>query len=314
MKQFDLKVLTATGIVLTFALVLSCGKAEESGKEGKQPPSLVISSVTIKPPNPLSSSTLQAEVKPQHADTEYTYRWLVNGEEALHETESTLESDQFSKGDSIVVEVTPYQDEMSGKAVQSEPVLVQNTPPAMRSFTIEPSPAHSTDDLTARLEVVDADDDYIRIAYQWEKNKEPLSGETGETLSHDLFSKGDKISCRATFSEEETDEVTYHSSAITIANSGPTITSRLSGNNLEGFKFSYTVVAEDPDGDPLEFSLNEAPEGMTIDPSTGTITWEAGEDQRKGVYEFEAIVSDPEGSKALQPITLTFPDSDASLE
>ena len=314
MKQFDLKVLTAIGIVLSFALILSCGKSEESGKEGEQPPGLVISSVTITPTNPLSSSTLQAEVRPQQADTEYTLRWLQNGEEILHETESTLESDQFSKGDSIVVEVTPSQNEVSGKAVQSEPVLILNTPPAMRSFTIEPVPAHSRDDLTANLDVVDADDDYIRIDYQWEKNKEPIPGETGKTLSHDLFTRGDKISCSATFSEEETDEVTYQSSVITIVNSGPIITSRLSGNNLEGYSFSYTVVAEDPDGDPLEFSIDKAPEGMTIDPSTGSITWEPGEDQRKGVYEFEAIASDPEGAKAIQPITLTFPDSEESLE
>ena len=314
MKQFDLKALTAIGIVFILAFVISCGKVEESGKEGKQPTALAIRSVTIKPQNPLSSSTLQAEVKPQQTDTEYSYRWLVNGEEALHETELTLESEHFSKGDSVVVEVTPYQDEVSGEAVQSEPVLIQNTPPAMRSFTIEPSPAHSKDDLTANLDVVDADDDYIRIAYQWENNKEPIAGETGKTLSHDLFSKGDKISCRATFSEEETDEVTYQSNVITIFNSGPIITSRLSGNNMEGYSFSYTVVAEDPDGDSLEFSLDKAPEGMTIDPSTGSITWEAGEDQRKGIYEFEAIASDQEGAKAIQPITLTFPDTEESLE
>ena len=314
MKQLDLKIVTAIGIVLTLVIVLSCGKAEESGKEGKQSPALAISSVTINPQNPLSSSTLQAEVKPQYSDTEYTYRWLQNGEEILHETESTLGGDQFSKGDSIVVEVTAHQNEVSGKAVQSEPVLIQNTPPGMRSFIINPTPAYSTDDLTAHLDVVDADDDYIRIAYQWEKNKEPIAGETGKTLSHDLFARGDKISCRATFSEEETDEVTYQSNVIIIANSGPIITSRLSGNNLEGFSFSYTVVAEDPDGDPLEFSIDKAPEGMTIDPSTGSITWEPGEDQRKGVYEFEAIASDPEGAKAIQPITLTFPDSEESLE
>ena len=83
------------------------------------------------------------------------------------------------------------------------------------------------------------------------------------------------------------------------------------GNNMEGYLFSYKVVAEDPDGDTLEFSLDAAPEGMTIDSATGTISWEAGEDQRKGAYEFDVIASDPEGAKAVQPITLTFPDTDS---
>ena len=309
MKKFDLKTVTVLGMVFTFAITLSCGKTEESGKEGEQTPSPVISSVTIKPPNPLSSSTLEAVVTPQRADTEYVYRWLVNGEEVLHETEITLEGEHFSKGDTIEVEVTPYRNEVSGKAAKSESVLIINSPPAMMSLTIGPAPAHSRDDLKVYLDVSDADDDYIRIAYQWEKNKEPIAGETGETLSNDLFSKGDKISCRVTFSEDESDEVSYESNILTILNSAPIITSRLSGNNLEGYLFSYTVAAEDPDGDPLEFSLDNAPEGMNIDPAAGTISWEAGEEQRKGTYEFQVIVSDPEGAKAMQPVTLTFPDS-----
>ena len=56
---FDVKKFAVLGMVLTLALSLSCSKTEESGKEGEQTPSLVISSVTIKPPNPLSSSTLE---------------------------------------------------------------------------------------------------------------------------------------------------------------------------------------------------------------------------------------------------------------
>jgi hypothetical protein len=309
MKEFDLKTVTVLGMMFTFAITLSCGKTEESGKEGEQTPSPVISSVTIKPPNPLSSSTLEAVVTPQRADREYVYRWLVNGEEVLHETEITLEGEHFSKGDTIEVEVTPYRNEVSGKAAKSESVLIINSTPVMMSLTIGPAPAHSRDDLKVYLDVSDADDDYIRVAYQWEKNKEPIAGETGETLSNDLFSKGDKISCRVTFSEDESDEVSYQSNILTILNSAPIITSRLSGNNLEGYLFSYTVAAEDPDGDPLEFSLDNAPEGMNIDPAAGTISWEAGEEQRKGTYEFQVIVSDPEGAKAMQPVTLTFPDS-----
>ena len=314
MKEFDLKTVTVLGMMFTFAITLSCGKTEESGKEGTKTPSFVISTVNIKPPNPLSSSTLEAVVTPQQVGTEYSYRWLVNGEEVLQETEITLESEHFSKGDSVEVEVTPYQDEVSGKAANSEPVLILNSTPAMSSLTVGPAPAHSRDDLEVHLEVSDADDDYIRIAYQWEKNKEPISGETDATLSSDLFVKGDKISCRVTFSEDDSDERSYQSNILTILNSAPIITSQLSGNNMEGYIFSYSVAAEDPDGDPLEFSLDAAPEGMVIDPAAGTISWEAGEDQRKGTYEFEVIVSDPVGGKAMQPITLSFPEAAESLE
>lgn len=314
MKEFDLKTVTVLGMVLIFGLTLSCGKTEESGKEGAETPSFVISSVTIKPPNPLSSITLEAVVTPQQVGTEYAYRWLVSGEEVLHETEITLESEHFSKGDSVEVEVTPYQGEVSGKAARSEPVLILNSTPAMRSLTIGPAPAHSRDDLTVNLDVSDADDDYIRIAYQWEKNKEPITGETDATLSNEHFKTGDTISCRVTISEDDSDEVSFNSGKLTILNSAPIITSQLSGNNQEGYLFSYPVAAEDPDGDSLEFSLDNAPEGMTIDPAAGTISWEAGENQRKGTYEFQVIVSDPDGAKAMQPITLTFPEAAESVE
>ena len=308
-RACDLKAVRVIGIVLTFVLIFSCGNTEEGGKEGGQSHSPVISSVTIKPANPLSSSTLKAVVKPQQTGTEYTYRWLVNGEEVLHETETTLESEHFSKGDTVEVEVTPSQNEVSGKAEKSEPVVIINSAPAMMSLTIEPSPAHSNDDLTARLDAVDPDDDYIRIAYQWEKNKEDIAGEPAATLSKDHFKKGDTIGCRVTISDDDSDEVSYYSGEITILNSAPTITSQLSGRNMEGYLFTYRVVAEDPDGDPLEFSLDGAPEGVIIDPSTGAIRWEAGEDQRKGTYDFEVVVSDPEGARAIQSINLTFPDT-----
>jgi hypothetical protein len=235
----------------------------------------------------------------------YTYRWMNNGEEIADETESALKSDFFSKRDTIAVEVTPYHNEVGGTPVQSEPVVIANTPPAMRSFTIDPSPAYSKDDLTAALDVFDADDDYIRIAYQWKKENQALSGETDATLAKTVFTRGDTISCEVRISDDESEEVVFHSSKIAILNSAPLITSQLSGKNMEGYLFEYAVTAEDPDGDPLEFSLASEPEGMTIDSSTGMVQWEAREDQRKGNYEFQLIATDPEGAQAIQPITLT---------
>jgi RHS repeat-associated protein len=40
-----------------------------------------------------------------------------------------------------------------------------------------------------------------------------------------------------------------------------------------GQAYAYQVTADVPDGGPAAFSLLEAPAGMTIDPSTGTISW-----------------------------------------
>ena len=296
-------------MIMIFGLgtTLSCDKSEERRGTGSEITALpVINSVRIMPERPLTSDLLQAVVEPQVFTTgEYVYRWRRNGEYIIGETESTLESEYFFKDDSIEVEVIPYQDEVEGKAKRSEPVVILNSLPVIRSASIEPSPAYSKDDLKAKVDVFDADGDYIRYAYRWKKDNEEILGETGSTLSNVHFKKGDKISYRVSVTGGESEEVVLHSNVSSILNSPPRITSQSSGYITEGFLYEYKVAAEDPDGDPLTFNLSSAPEGMTIDSSSGVIRWKVGEKQREESYEFKVVVSDAEGAMAIQPITLS---------
>lgn len=63
-------------------------------------------------------------------------------------------------------------------------------------------------------------------------------------------------------------------------NAPPFITSEPITSATEGVPYSYDVDAEDPnDGDVLAYSLDVAPEGMTIDPATGLIEWTPGIEQ-----------------------------------
>jgi hypothetical protein len=75
---------------------------------------------------------------------------------------------------------------------------------------------------------------------------------------------------------------------------------------MEGGKFIYTVKAEDRDGDPVELTLKNTPEGMTLEPATGVIVWEFGEND-VGEYRPEIVASDPEGAEDVQILTLTVP-------
>ena len=57
-------------------------------------------------------------------------------------------------------------------------------------------------------------------------------------------------------------------------NQSPTITSYPVTSATEGQPYSYDVDASDPNaGDILTYSLTQAPGGMTIDPSSGVISW-----------------------------------------
>lgn len=71
----------------------------------------------------------------------------------------------------------------------------------------------------------------------------------------------------------------------------------------EGAIYTYDVEAVDPDGDTLEFSLLVHPTGMSINSTTGVITWTPTEDQ---VGENEVVIKVSDGSKSTtQSFTVT---------
>jgi hypothetical protein len=313
MKRTGLSLCGMIALGCTLVIAASCGSKEEKGKSADTAAVPAISSVEILPENPSKSSLLETVVKFAQPEktAEVRYRWMKNGKEIMGVTESTLGQDSFQKGDTIAVEVTPGIGKVTGKPVQSKPVIIVNSPPVLKSFTIEPMPAHSKDELTARLDMFDADGEYVRSSYQWKKSKEDIPGATEATLAPDYFKKGDRIGCQARVSDGEAPEVSYYSNEIEILNSAPFITSQPSAGKIEGSSYEYQVAAEDPDEDKLEFSLISAPEGMTINSETGLISWQISDQQRVGKFDFEIIARDSEGAQSVQPMTLSLSSNES---
>ncbi|WP_051309765.1 putative Ig domain-containing protein [Desulfogranum japonicum] len=79
----------------------------------------------------------------------------------------------------------------------------------------------------------------------------------------------------------------------------PVITSGAPGSVYWNSPYKYQVKATDPDNDVLTYSLTEAPEGMTIDPSTGLIEWTPSGTQM-GYYNVTARVDDGRCGEATQ--------------
>ena len=85
-----------------------------------------------------------------------------------------------------------------------------------------------------------------------------------------------------------------------LSNSSPIIESNPVTTAKEGVAYTYDVEATDPDGDTLEFSLLVHPTGMTINSTTGVITWTPAV---TGSFDVTVEVSD--GSKsATQSFTI----------
>jgi len=88
-----------------------------------------------------------------------------------------------------------------------------------------------------------------------------------------------------------------------LFNSSPVIESDPVTTAKEGAAYTYDVEATDPNEDILTYSLTISPTGMTINSTTGVITWTPTDDQ---VGENEVVVEVSDGNKsATQSFTVT---------
>ncbi len=237
----------------------------------------VIDQLTIAPRVPLTSDNLTATVAPgRDSDGDsltFTYRWSRNGTAIPNNTSPTLAANQFVKGDSISVTVTASDGIAS--ATKSVSTTIENSPPTVDTFTIQPQAAYTTDDLTAFSDTInDADGDALSFSYTWRLNGTAIAGQSGPTLSADRFNKGDVISVSVEVSDG-TDSVSAITRTVTILDSAPVITPATAQQTqfTYGQRQNLQLNAFDSDGDPLVFSLRYGPPGMQVDTSTGLISW-----------------------------------------
>ena len=89
-----------------------------------------------------------------------------------------------------------------------------------------------------------------------------------------------------------------------LFNSSPVIESDPITTAKEGAVYTYDVEATDPNGDTLTYSLTVSPTGMTINSTTGVISWTPTEDQIG--EENQVVVEVSDGSRsATQSFTIT---------
>jgi hypothetical protein len=292
--------------LLVLMIILSCDKEQGAELQSKTNSPPVITSITISPDKPNKESELGLFIQSHDPDGDpvtYHYQWIRNDEEIIGENKNTLKNENFKKGDIIRVRVTPNDGKEDGKPFLSDPVQILNSRPIILEIKIEPKTASARDDLKAYVKSSDADGDPVYYTYQWEKNGVILSEEKKEMLQRGRFRKGDSVTVTVTPDDRETQGRPKKSDPAIISNSPPVITSS-PPTSVEKATYLYQVVANDPDNDPITFTLKSAPKGMEIDKSTGLVRWEIRkEDTGPHLVEIEA--SDDSGDKSLQRYTLT---------
>jgi hypothetical protein len=285
--------------------ISSCNRQKEAELKSKTNSAPVITSVTLLPEKPNKESELNLVIRSQDPDGDpviYQYQWMKNDEEIIGENKDTLKGGSFKKGDLIRVKVTPSDGKIDGKPFLSESVKILNSPPLIQEVRIEPKMASARDHLKAIVRSLDADGDFVYYSYQWERNGSLLNEEKAETLERARFKKGDLITVTVTPDDRETQGFPKKSEPVIISNSPPVIISS-PPTSTEGTAYSYNVKANDPDDDPILFSLKSAPKGMEVDKDTGLIRWQIRRED-KGPHLIEIEASDNSGAKSVQRYTL----------
>lgn len=179
---------------------------------------------------------------------------------------------------------------------------IGNNPPVVKSIRLLPIPVSAGEVVRAEVITEDKDGDFVQLTYEWQVNGKPISGNDLDTLSGDQVHSADTILVFVTPSDPNSKGATRVSPLTTVLNRSPEIVS-LPPSTDENGKYTYQIVAKDPDLDSLSYILLKGPPGMEVHPTTGLVQWVAApvsESQSHVGLE----VNDGKGGKAVQQFTL----------
>ena len=202
-------------------------------------------------------------------------------------------------------EEEPFDTETSGESIPSLKEI--------RLIKIKMLSDSPRDGFEAEVEFSSGSGGDTNLIYDWKHNGDDITGAHDPKLEwREGFKKGDTITLSVTPYSDLGEGAASAVGSFTIPNSPPVITSQ-PGTSFEEGRFSYIVQAEDPDGDSMDFSLRNAPKGMTIEPAAGLILWEYGE-KDAGDYKVTVIVTDSEGAQSEQELTLSIHPPESASE
>jgi len=275
--------------------------ADEIRRESMPVPSSGGFSVVVVPSSPSRIAPPSVSVKspPKHGAEVLLVRWFVNGGE--QESGPLLSPSRFQRGDRIraTVKLRAGGEEILLTTLE---VVAVNALPAAADLRIEPRALFSGSTVRAVVQAQDPDGDPLTFKYQWHVNDLPVDG-NGGSLTLTGVKKGSWVHVVASPNDGFADGAWRISPRHQVVNSLPVVKSNLPKEIPPGRKFVYRIVAEDADGDPLTYSLSKGPSGMRLEGST--LEWQVPEESIGANVETEVAISDDDGGKTVQSISMT---------
>ncbi len=197
-------------------------------------------------------------------------QWLMNGIPVKGAEGISFTPQDAGQGKGGTVQAKAI---IGSKEALSNIVKIKNAPPEFTKIKIMPEVFKPGDTLFVDAAANDLDGDVVTIAYKWLKNREPAGN---SKQIEGTIKRGDRISVTITLFDGED----YGRQVVLekkIENLPPMIVEDTEFN-FDGKIYTHRVRADDPDGDPLTYSLKSARENMTIDSKTGLVTWNVPKD------------------------------------
>jgi hypothetical protein len=195
---------------------------------------------------------------------------------------------------------------VGGEPARAPGAAARNSSPEIRGVRFVGGDGRPGNTLGVEAEGYDPDGDLVQFEIAWQKNGQPAG--SGSRLTTPV-KRGDKVTVTVTpfDGKERGKSATLFRE---ILNTPPAI------EGQEQFQVSdnavtFHVRASDADGDPLMFSLKDAPAGMSIDRGTGWVRWVTSTGTT-GKVPFTVIVSDGSGGESTARFTVTIAEQPSS--
>ena len=304
---------TASSVAPASAVELPRSRIAPQQRAHNAPPRIV--AVRFEPERPTGGASVRvvADVEDPDGDSVWLdHVWWLDGEIVEGADTARLMLRDAPKGAALEVELVA-RDGKDASDPWRERSEVYNAIPELGLVRVEPEVVIAGDQpIVVRPEASDADGDPITFAYTWKVNGRKVD-ETSAALPTRTLRRGDRVevSVRASDGVDTSEERTLPE--LRVANAAPRILSTPGQPAPTGGPF-YQILAEDPDGDPaLQYALEQAPEGMTVDPRTGAIDWQPTADQ-VGTHKVAVVVSDLQGGRSRQTIEVTVGEVGAAAQ
>ena len=265
-------------------------------------------SVGVAPSSPSRIAPPSVSVKspPKHGAEVLLVRWFVNGGE--QESGPLLSPSRFQRGDRIRANVNLRA---GGEEIllTTPEVVAGNALPGVTDVRMEPQAPTTGSTVRAIVQGQDADGDSLKYKYKWYVNDLPVAGES-ESLVLKGVKKGAWVHVSVTPNDGFADGAWKESSRYQVVNAPPVVKSLVPTTIPPSMMLRHFIVAEDPDGDPMTFTLSKGPPGMIL--TGATIEWQVPESSIGTHVEAVVTISDGDGGQTVQTFAMTIRRNGAS--